>query len=500
MVDKYKKGFTESSTDSQPADAHRRNFLHTAVKTSAAGALLASPVAAICANAQPKEQATSPLPKRGEYIFRNGYILSMDPAIGEFATGDVHVKDGVILSVGRSISSQTAEIIDATDCIVMPGFIDGHWHMMNSLWRGLVNDKPGYTYFEIYGRLGPAYTPQDSVAGVRLALAEAINGGITTVHNWANNVRSPAHADAELAAHVASGVRFRWSYGAPFGLPSIPWDDVVRVQKQWFAAGDRMMTYGIASTAAGVGPQTITGVAAEMVKARKLGLPISIHELATGPDSPDSVRFLIDAKLLGPDVQLLHGNGIEPYFGQIVEAGTTVALSPTIDPMTLPLVPPVPGAMSAGIKLSFSVDTSGQAAADMFTNMRVEWAASHMRANGSNLPTARELLQIATLGGAVAHGLQDVTGSLTPGKRGDLIMVRKSDINMQIAPDIDPAWLLVSSGRPENIDTVLVDGRILKRKGTLTTVNVPELMRTASTALQGLRARTKLPPLGMAKT
>lgn len=474
----------------------RRAFIGSALKGAAASAVLAGGAAGLTGCGGSEAHAAAALPQQGEFIFRGGHVLSMDPGIGDLATGDVHIKDGVIVKIAPSISSSSAEVIDASDCIVMPGFVDGHWHMMNALWRGLVNDKAGFTYFEVFGRLGPAYTPADSYAGVKLALTEAINAGFTTVHNWSNNNRSPAHADAELSAHVELGVRTRWSYGAPFGLPDIPWSDVTRVRQKWFVPGDRMMTLGIGATQVGLGAQTIQQTAAELSKARALGLPVSLHSLATQPDSPDSVRFLIDNHLLGPDLQLLHGISSEPFLAEIAAAGTSLAMSPTVEPLTTTLVPPVPAAMTQGIKLSIAVDTSALASADMFMNMRVVWASAHLRSGGSNLPSARQLLQIATLGGATAHGLQDITGSLKPGKRADLIMVRKSDINMQLAPDIDPAWLLVSSGRPENVDTVMVDGRVLKKGGVLTTVKVPDVMKAAKEALQGLRTRAAMPALG----
>lgn len=474
----------------------RRAFIGTALKGAAASALLTGGAVGLTGCGSSEAHATPALPSQGEFIFRGGYVLTMDPGIGDLVNGDVHVKDGAIINIAPSISASSAEVIDASDCIVMPGFVDGHWHMMNALWRGLVNDKAGFTYFEVFGRLGPAYTPTDSYTGVKLALTEAINAGITTVHNWSNNNRSPAHADAELAAHAELGVRTRWSYGAPFGLSEIPWGDVPRVRQRWFAPGDRMMTLGIGATQVGLGSQTIQQTADQLSKARALGLPVSLHSLATQPDSPDSIRFLIDNNLLGSDLQLLHGISSEPFLAAIAAAGTSLAISPAVEPLTTILVPPVPAAMTAGLKLSIAVDTSALASADMFMNMRLVWASAHVRSDGSNLPSARQLLQIATIGGATAHGLQDVTGSLRPGKRADLIMVRKSDINMQLAQDIDPAWLLVSSGRPENVDTVVVDGRVLKRRGVLTTVKVPEVMKAAKDALEGLRTRAGMPVLG----
>ena len=128
--------------------------------------------------------------------------------------GDILVRDGAIAAVGRIAVPPGADIVDVSHCIVMPGLVDTHWHMWNSMARGLASSAKG-GFAPTMAAISPHVTPADAATGVRLALAEAVNAGITTVHNWAHNIRSPAQAEAEIAAMVVSGVRGRFAWGYP---------------------------------------------------------------------------------------------------------------------------------------------------------------------------------------------------------------------------------------------------------------------------------------------
>jgi cytosine/adenosine deaminase-related metal-dependent hydrolase len=117
----------------------------------------------------------------------------------------------------------------------------------------------------------------------------------------------------------------------------------------------------------------------------------------------------------------------------------------------------------------------------------------HQHRIGAKVPlTLKRLVQLATLDGAVDLGLADRIGSLTPGKRADLILVRTTDINM--APAGDPYEALVSLAQPGNVDTVMVDGRILRQGGRFTALDQAKAVREAQEATLGLRAKANWPP------
>src|SRR5262249_36122598 len=157
-------------------------------------------------------------------------------------------------------------------------------------------------------RLGVHLTAEDVYRSVRLGIAEALSAGVTTVHNWAHNVRSPQHADAELAAMRDAGIRGRFAYGPAQGMPDDqPMDmaDVARVKREWLP-GQALLTLGISSRNVGalnVGGAGARGVVTiEMLKrdwdgARALGLPITMHTSGASP-----IMALEQAALLASDV------------------------------------------------------------------------------------------------------------------------------------------------------------------------------------------------------
>ena len=175
---------------------------------------------------------------RGIYLIKGGAVVSVDPEIGILPQGDVLVRDGGIVDVGTELSADGAEVIDASRMIVMPGFVETHFHMWSSLGRNFIMDG-GFEYFPAKWATAALYEPDDFYRSVRLGLVDAVNSGITTVHNWSHNTRTPAHADAELAAHRDTRVRARYSYGHPDGLPvdePLDFTDIDRVRDEWFGA------------------------------------------------------------------------------------------------------------------------------------------------------------------------------------------------------------------------------------------------------------------------
>src|SRR5215813_1607901 len=152
-------------------------------------------------------------------LIRGGYVITMDPGTGDIPGGDVLVSEGMIAAVGTGLTAPAgATELDATGMIVAPGLVDTHWHMWNTLLRGMSEGGPGY--FRLCRSLGPAFAAGDVYQGTLLGCAEAISSGITTVHDWCHNIRTPAHAEAGLRALTRAGLRARFSYGYPAAHPN----------------------------------------------------------------------------------------------------------------------------------------------------------------------------------------------------------------------------------------------------------------------------------------
>ena len=147
----------------------------------------------------PRSDTTSSrLPARGEFTITNAYVMTMERDFGDFTGGSVHVRDGEIVAVGQGVSG--GETIDGSGMIVMPGLVETHWHMWNTIFRSFAGDRQEEGYFPTVARFGQQMTPDDIFQSTRLSAAEAINSGMTFVHSWCHNVRSTAHAEADIRA------------------------------------------------------------------------------------------------------------------------------------------------------------------------------------------------------------------------------------------------------------------------------------------------------------
>jgi 5-methylthioadenosine/S-adenosylhomocysteine deaminase len=447
----------------------------------------------------------APLPGRGELLIRGATVLTMDPTVPDLAGGDVHVRDGAIVAVAQRIEAPTAQVVDGAGMICIPGFIDTHFHMWNALLRPFVRaDVPALGYFPVTARLGPLMAPEDSYRSVRLAAADALAAGITTVHNWSHNTRSPEHADAELSAMRDMGLRGRFAYGTPVGLADdapMDFDGLARIKKDWIPDKEQLLTLGICSR--NLGALTIGGTAAaasrgvltiEQIKrdwdgARALGLPITMHTSGASP-----ITELERAGLLGPDVQLVHPLLTTPEERAILKArGVSYSTSPQLEARRASQLGVIQlgELLEAGVKLSLSTDHIASISCDPFNSMRILFAL-HSHRIGARVPlTLKRLLQLATIDGAVDLGVAERTGSITPGKRADLVLVRTTDPNM--APAGDPYEALVSFGMPANVDTVIVDGRVLRSGSKFTGFDHAQIVAQAREAAFALRDKAKWP-------
>jgi 5-methylthioadenosine/S-adenosylhomocysteine deaminase len=436
------------------------------------------------------------LPARGNFVIRNAHVMTMEPGTGDIVGGDVHVKDGLIAAIGQYLEAPGSNTIKGEGTIVLPGLVETHWHMWNTLLRSMSGEKAEFGYFRTTAALGQKYEPNDMYQGTRLAAAEALNSGITFVHSWCHNIRSPAYAEADLRALRESGLRARFSYGPMQAHPNtqtIDLEDLERLNRNWESySNGGLITLGMAWRGQG-GNNPATAVPREIYTkeietARRLGLPITVHASGSRP-AAGQVDRLGKANLLGKDMQIVHGIVLTAEeIAAIKAAGASVSLSPTTELRIGFGFPQTANLLAAGIPVGLSVDTvelSGNA--DMFGIMKFIQNIENARSESEFKLTARRVLELATIEGARSMGMDDKIGSLKPGKRADLIMVSTRDINLAVFGD--PAHMLVTAAQPANVDTVVIDGRILKRSGRLVHLNVAQIATDAANASAALRKR-----------
>jgi cytosine/adenosine deaminase-related metal-dependent hydrolase len=431
------------------------------------------------------------LPARGEFVVRGAHVLSMDDKIGDLPVGDVHVRDGAIVAVAAHVTAPNAQVIEGKGMICMPGFVDTHWHHWTTFLRPVMRaDDPKHTYFPVTFALGLHYTPEDSYRSVRLGLAEALSAGVTTTHNWAHNVRSPAHADAEVKAIRDGGLRGRFSYGPALGAPNdkpMDLDDMARLKHD--IGKDDMLTMGMCSRNIDGNNKSRGAIDEAMAtkewnRAREIGLTITLHTSGSA-----SVQLLNHANLLGKDIQLVHPLNLhEKDFEILAKTGTHYSTAPLGEAGRAGQMQFIE-LMQHGVLMSMSIDNVTAERCDCFACMHTLKTVNKHRTGGKFKLTTKRLIQLATIDGARDLGFDHLTGSLTPGKRADLILVRTK--GPHIVTLGDPYDALVQLAEPSDIDTTVVDGRILYREGRFTALDYEKLARDAMQSLAALKTRSK---------
>ncbi|MGW5714545.1 amidohydrolase family protein [Amycolatopsis sp. NPDC003865] len=390
-------------------------------------------------------------------LLRGGMVVSMDPALGDLPRGDVLIEDGRIAAVGATLDVD-AEIVDATGKIVLPGFVDTHRHTWQTAFRGLGADWTFDQYrAAAHGKLKPHYRPEDVYLGNLLGRLEALNSGVTTMLDWFHCALHPENADAAIAGLQDAPGHSIFCYGAD-GPDIAP--EIRRVRK--LLPGDDM-----ALGLRGPVVSTMDETAADVALARELGLPVSVHVHGTGGwrhgDRP--IEGMRARGLLDDRTTIVHGNGLsDDQLAMLADAGSSVSVSPDVE-LKMGFEPLITGrALAAGLRPSLSVDDCLSAGGDLFGAMRtalaVDWGL-----------TTRIVLECATVNGARTCGRD--TGSLSPGKDADLVLLDAEDLS--VFPVGDPVRTIVSAGHPGLVDSVYVAGKAVKRHGRLLGVDLPPL-------------------------
>ena len=413
----------------------------------------------------------------GRKLIKGGTVLSMDPSVGDFPTGDVLIEDDKIVKVGDNLDGgEGAEVIDATGMIVLPGFVDTHRHIWEGVLRNIGTDVPlegrtSYISFVLH-KLAPAFRPEDAYVGNLVSALGAIDAGITTLLDWSHIQGSPAHTDAVVKALNDSGMRAVFAYGFPWWGK---WEErqpswFVRAATEHFSSKDQMVTLALAAP----GPEfTDFEVSRDHWKlAREADARLSVH-VGVGSYGLDSkLQEMGEAGLLGADTTYIHCTTLnDTEIQMIVDSGGTVSLASPVEMMMGHGMPPIQKFLDRGLRPSLSIDVETNVPSEMFNQMRSVLALQRARAAilERDPVSTREVLTYATVDGARANGLDHKTGSLTPGKQADLIMLRTDRLNT--TPLNDPATAVVAGMDTGNVDTVIIAGRVMKRNGQLTHVD-----------------------------
>ena len=418
----------------------------------------------------------APVNPERHLLLRGGTIITMDPAVGDFVSGDVHIRGKHIVEVGRNLRAQaSAQVIDAAGTILIPGFVDCHRHSWSAQFRRIIPDGLIANYMSTtHQGFGPFYRPHDMYVGNLMTALGCLDAGITCMIDNSHNSRSSAHSDAAVEALFDSGIRAVHASGPPqFGTWDNQWPaDLARLQKKYFTSADQLVTLR-----AFANPNRDN-----WALARSLGLKIHADGV-----SSEQIEAFAKENLLGPDFTFNHANNLTDAAWRVVrDTGCNVDVCTRSDAQyglgggAAAGVGGFQKALDFGMQPGFSVDNETSYSTDMFGEMRAAFfvqralAANRRANNDPNAPapvTVRQVLQCATVNGAKCAALLDKCGTITPGKEADIVMIRADDMNQY--PLNSALGTVVQAADVGNVDTVIIGGAIRKRRGALVGVNMP---------------------------
>jgi 5-methylthioadenosine/S-adenosylhomocysteine deaminase len=417
-------------------------------------------------------------------LLRGGYIVSVDPEIGDINGGDVLIEGDTIAAVAPKVEATDAEVIDVTGDVVIPGFIDSHRHTWETSIRGTAPNATLDDYFGIVlDGFARVYRPEDVYVANYMGALECINAGVTTLLDWSHIQNTPDHSDQAIRGLQETGIRSVFAYGFPNTSLADWWynsslktpDDVRRVRETYFSSDDGLITMALATRGPGFTQPDV--VKYEWTLARELDLPITVHVgMGRVAGRFSMVSQLNELGLLGPDTTYVHSCYLsEEEWKLVADTGGKVSIAAQVELQMGHGCPPTLRARELSLRPSLSVDVVTTVPGDMFTEMRAMFGSERFGVNAEcwtadvdvpdTMLTARDVLKAATIDGAYVCGVEDRTGSLTPGKKADVVVIDGKSPN--VLPIVDPVATVVLCADVSNVDTVIIDGKIHKQSGRL---------------------------------
>lgn len=419
-------------------------------------------------------------------LFTNARIATLDDEDTVLEGTDVLVSDGVITEVATGIAApEGAEVIDATGMLLMPGMADTHNHLWEHLFRGRVTGGWGMEYYINIHPLGSSMDPEEIYAGVYAGSIECLYAGVTSVYDYNHTILSPEHAEASVQALQDAGIRGTLCYDlvgrdpsgrSTYGPSSARFGHIEDLANR---LGDGRVRVGVGLSMPKAGRQSM--LTEEVEFARSLGLPMTFHNNNGG-----EIGLLDEWGLLGPDILPAHGNWItNDELDALARAGGYLSVTPEVESFGGRRALTMTGRGHArGVKIALGVDVPALTNLGLINQMRYAFLLERVfegineRIEG-HVPVARrpgvpgislaEMLRFSTRHGVEALGQGGSVGQVTPGYRGDLVLIDARSFGMA---EGHPASQVIFHSSYGDIDTVLVDGEVRKRDAALVGVDL----------------------------
>jgi 5-methylthioadenosine/S-adenosylhomocysteine deaminase len=438
-------------------------------------------------------------------LIKNGYIITMDPD-GNRQYGDIYIEGKLIKEIAPGIEKSADKVIDATDRLVLPGFVQSHIHLCQSLLRGQADDQPLMDWLETITSLEFRHSPETLYASARIGIAEMIRSGTTAIIDMG----TLHHQDSVFKAIEESGIRAQAGKAMMDLTENLPpllretteasLKESIDLMHRWHGKADGRIRYGFA-------PRWQLWNSTELLQTIKHeadnnpGVGIHGHageieyEIQAMIDQTGmrNFKYLESIGVVGPNVQMAHCIWLDEEEYQIMaETGSHALHCPCCNTKLGSGIAKVPEMLEKGINVALGSDGApSNNNLDMFIEMRLASVIHKYRLGADAMP-AEDVLNMATMGGAKAIGMADQIGSLEEGKIADIIIL--DDGGLYAAPlrsfeEDDVVKRLVSSYQSASVQTSIIDGQVVMEDRQLLTIDEAEILADGKKALADLWAR-----------
>lgn len=438
----------------------------------------------------------------GTILIRNAVIMTMNPQ-DAILQGDVFIENNRIVKVEPEIREAADRVLDASGKVLLPGFVQTHIHLCQTLFRGRADDLELIDWLR--KRIWPleAAHDEDSVYySAMLGLGELIKSGTTTILDMetVNHTESAFRAIRESGMRALSGkVMMDHGTEVPLALQENTGDSLrqsVELLEKWHGAANGRIQYAFC-------PRFVVSCTEELlIGVRDLAeqYKVKVHTHASENQTEialveaergmRNVVYLDHIGLARPNLILAHSIWLNDEEKRIIrERGVKVTHCPGSNLKLASGVAEVPALLHEGIHVGLGADGAPcNNNLDMFQEMRLAAFIQKVR-HGPTVMNAKTVLRMATMGGAEVLGMEREIGSIEPGKLADLQLLDLEDFH--VYPSFDADWYsrVVYAATRGDVDTVMIDGEIVMRDKTVLTINKPVVLKEADRALSRLLAR-----------
>ncbi len=426
-----------------------------------------------------------------DLIIKNGYVITMDPQRRIIEHGSVAVEGGRVKAVGKEIEESADTVIDASGKAVLPGLINAHTHLSMTLLRGMADDMAIMPWLQdVIWPAEKRMTEKHCYTGALLGCLEMIKSGTTCFADMYFFMNDVAKAVAK------TGLRASLSYGI------IEMDDITRreseikagekfVKSHHGAANGRIQAMFGPHAPYTCSPECLTRVK-ELAKKYEVGIHIHLAETKANVDAMNQrygkrpVEHLQDLDFLGPEVLAAHCVWLtEEEIGHLRGSGTKPVHNPVSNMKLGSGVAPIPEMLESGIPVALGTDgAASNNSLDMFSEMKFATLLNKSHRSDPTAVPAQAVLEMATINGAKALGLEEEIGSIELGKRADLVLV---DLKKpHLTPSHSVVSNLVYNSVGSDMDTVLVNGNAVMQERKVLTLDEKTVLEKAQEAAADL--------------